>query len=340
MHETYHGPDIPGLLKRARAGLGDGAVVLSVRRRGDRGFEMLACDAASAPARREAPARPQPMALEPVDSSRRPTASPSVRAPERASVWPHQRVAQPRATERAIVPDDADVGPALRRRVVHPVSDPRLTSMLPCLGDYTTRKNREPVFIALVGPTGSGKTTTIAKLARHPEVFDGLPVGLLCLDTYRIGAVEQLSIYADIARLPLEVVYDASDLKRAMKKLRECEIVLVDTAGRGPGATADVDATVAQLAEIRPAEVHLTVPAGLQLALARGLINRHRAHGVTHLIATKRDEFPDDASVFELAAEWSLPMRWVTTGQEVPDDLEAAATWFDAPRAGAFTRAA
>lgn len=342
MHETFHGPDIPGLLKRARAALGDGAVVLNVRQLGERSFEIRACDADSAP--RSEPRRQRSVALETA------TTPADIVASSPGSVWPHQRARRGESAStiadsssallrRAPAADDADVTPGPSRRLAHPVADHRLTSMLPCLGDSVSRKHREPKFIALVGPTGSGKTTTIAKLARHPQVFDGLPVGLLCLDTYRIGAVEQLSIYADIARLPLEVVYRPSDLKRAIKRLRDCEVVLVDTAGRGPAATADVDATVAQLAEIRPAEVHLTVPSGLQPELARSLVFRHRSHGITHLVATKRDEFPDDATVFELAAEWKLPMRWVTTGQEVPDDLEPAASWFTTPR-GVLSRTA
>ena len=163
-------------------------------------------------------------------------------------------------------------------------------------------------------------------------MFDGLPVGLLCLDTYRIGAVEQLAIYADLAGLPLEVADQPRDLQRAMKKLRGCEVVLVDTAGRGPSALGDIDATVAQLGQLAPAEVHLTLPAGLQPALARALFERHRVYGVTHLIATKLDEFPDETTIFELAASRALPMRWVTLGQEVPDDLASAASRFTPTR--------
>jgi len=197
--------------------------------------------------------------------------------------------------------------------------------MAPLLANAVGRRKQEPVVIALVGPTGAGKTTTIAKLARHPRVFRGLPVGLLCLDTYRVGAVEQLAIYADIAQLPLEVAHEPGDLPRALRRLRGCEIVLVDTAGRGPASRADSAETRAQLESLRPAEVHLTLPAGLDRRHARRVIADHTPYGVTHLIATKLDEFPEDGTVFALADELGLPMRWTTNGQEVPMDLLSAA---------------
>jgi flagellar biosynthesis protein FlhF len=178
--------------------------------------------------------------------------------------------------------------------------------------------------IALVGPTGAGKTTTVAKLATHPRVFGGTQVGILCLDTYRIGAVEQARIYAEIARLPFAVAYDARDAEAALRRLSGCETVLVDTAGRGPRLREDAVETWSALRALLPSEVHLTLPAGIQPRLARRVLAQHRGAGVTHLLATKLDECPDDLGVFELALEHGLPMRWITDGQEVPGDLQPA----------------
>jgi flagellar biosynthesis protein FlhF len=186
------------------------------------------------------------------------------------------------------------------------------------------REKRRPRVIALVGPTGAGKTTTIAKLANHPLAFAGQRVGLICLDTYRIGAVEQSKQYAELSKMPLEVVWDAGDVAHAMKRLRDCDVILVDTPGRGPRASADLRDTQARLLELTPDEVHMVLPAGLQPALARRVVSAHLALGVTHLLATKLDEFPDERGVFELAAQFALPMRWLTDGQEVPRDLQSA----------------
>ena len=191
-----------------------------------------------------------------------------------------------------------------------------------------------PAIIALVGPTGAGKTTTIAKLANHPSAFGSRSVGLLCLDTYRIGAVEQLRIYADLSQLPLAVAYESREIEGALRRLRGCDVILVDTAGRGPRAERDRAASHSQLLQIGPDEVHLVLPAGLCPSLARRVVAQHRTHGVTHLLPTKLDEFAEDTTAFDLAAEFGLPVRWYTDGQEVPRDLHSAAG--HRARSGAF----
>jgi flagellar biosynthesis protein FlhF len=147
---------------------------------------------------------------------------------------------------------------------------------------------------------------------------------MLCLDTYRIGGVEQSRQYAELARLPFEVVWEAKDISRAMRRLRDCAVVLVDTPGRGPRATGDLRETQERLLEIAPDEVHLVLPAGLQRSLARAVVSAHLPLGVTHLLPTKLDEYPDERGLFELARQFALPMRWLADGQEVPRDLQAA----------------
>ena len=99
----------------------------------------------------------------------------------------------------------------------------------------------------------------------------------------------------------------------------------MDCPGRGPRAQRDADAAHRLLAEIGPNEIHLALPAGIQRQLARRLIDQYVARGVTHLLATKVDEVPDDWTLFDLAAERKLPMRWLADGQRVPQDLRSAA---------------
>src|SRR5690606_15288896 len=96
-----------------------------------------------------------------------------------------------------------------------------------------------PLIVALVGPTGSGKTTTAAKLALSPHAFGSRKVGLITLDPFRVGGVEQLRTYADIAGLPLEVIYNAREIPAALARLSRCEVIVVDTPGRGPRAVAE-----------------------------------------------------------------------------------------------------
>jgi flagellar biosynthesis protein FlhF len=182
-----------------------------------------------------------------------------------------------------------------------------------------------PWVVALVGPTGAGKTTTIAKLATNPLAFGNCRVGLIGLDTYRVGAVEQLETYADLADLPVEIAYSEAEVTRAVARLHDCEIVLVDTPGRGPRNTADTEAIHAWLALLAPDEVHLTLPAAQLPAVTRRMVRAYDHFGVTHLLATKLDEYPAETAIFTIAQEHARRMRWVTDGQEVPGDLRAAA---------------
>lgn len=224
----------------------------------------------------------------------------------------------------------ADPATATRQALIGPRRgiEPAMETMTPGLVEGV------PFVLAVVGPTGAGKTTTIAKLATHPRVFGGRRVGVLSLDTYRVGAVEQLSIYAEIARVPLAVVYDSQDLDRARKALGECEVILVDTPGRSPKSRRDRDAVRNMLEELAPTETHLVVPSMLTPHAARALAVDFRIHGGTHLLATKTDEAPDDNGIFDLAVELGFPMRWVTDGQEVPFDLQSAAEAIAAARFG------
>jgi flagellar biosynthesis protein FlhF len=199
------------------------------------------------------------------------------------------------------------------------------------------RGSDRPRVVALVGPTGAGKTTTLAKLTNHPGAFGDFRVGLLCLDTYRVGAVEQIGIYAELSKVPLEVAYDAADADRALHRLADCEVVLVDTAGRGPRAERDRAAIHNQLLRLLPDETHLCLPAGWNPALARRVTAQHRALGVTHVLPTKRDECPEDETAFQLAKEFALDVRWWTDGQEVPADLCFADTGARGARVPAFT---
>ena len=196
---------------------------------------------------------------------------------------------------------------------------------LPLQGRTARRGSARPVVIALVGPTGAGKTTTIAKLAAHPRAFGERSVGLLTIDTYRVGAVEQLAIVADLAGLPLEVAYGPGEVEDAMRRLASCEVVLIDTPGRSPRAEQLNSEWGALLAEARPDEVHLVLPAILRGDIAEAVRRSFDVHGPTHLLLTKIDEVPGEVGVADLAGAMGLPARWITDGQEIPTDLRPAA---------------
>ena len=181
-----------------------------------------------------------------------------------------------------------------------------------------------PYIVALVGPTGAGKTTTAAKLALHPEAFGERHVGLITLDTFRVGAIEQMQALAEIAGIKLEVVYDQREVVGALKRLDECEVVIVDTPGRGPRAREDAAQWHALLKPLAPDEVHLVVPATVRTEIALDLREAYAAVAPTHVIISKADEAPEDGGLAALAAALDLPARWLTDGQAIPDDLHSA----------------
>jgi flagellar biosynthesis protein FlhF len=188
-----------------------------------------------------------------------------------------------------------------------------------------------PRIIALVGPTGAGKTTTIAKLAANREIGLGSgKAGLLGLDTYRVGAAEQLRAWAALIDLPCEIVHESADLERAMRRLQQCSTVLVDTPGRGPSRGVDAETVRGWLQRLTPDEVHLVLPAGRMPMVTRQSIEEFGSWGVTHVLPTKLDECPEDIRLFDVAIERKLPMRWMANGQEVPADLHAATALYTA----------
>ena len=181
-----------------------------------------------------------------------------------------------------------------------------------------------PLVVALVGPAGAGKTTTLAKLATHPHAFGDWKVGILTLDTFRMGAIGELRGYAEIAGLPLEVAYDEDEVDEAMLHLDECDVVLVDTPGRRARGRERSARWSSLLHQARPDEVHLVVPASMRPEAAAIARDGLRGLGVSHFLLTKLDEVDADRGVAEIALELPLPARWITEGQELPGCVFAA----------------
>jgi flagellar biosynthesis protein FlhF len=179
-------------------------------------------------------------------------------------------------------------------------------------------------LIALVGPTGVGKTTTIAKLAANFRLREKRRVGLITVDTYRIAAVEQLRTYADIIDLPMEVVSTPRQMREALETMADLDLVLMDTAGRSPKDEVKIQELKAFLAEAQADEVHLVLSSVTGAATLERTAERFAAVGTTHLVLTKLDEASGLGNLLPMLRTSGLSLSYLTNGQNVPDDIEAA----------------
>ncbi len=179
-------------------------------------------------------------------------------------------------------------------------------------------------LVALVGPTGVGKTTTIAKLAAIYRLKEKHNVGLITVDTYRIAAVEQLRTYADIIDLPMQVVSSPREMHEAVRRLGAMDLILMDTAGRSPRDEIRIQELKSFLTEAGADEVHLVLSSVAAARTLQQTAEQFASVGTTGLILTKLDEATGLGSLLPLVRTSRLPLSYVTNGQNVPDDIEIA----------------
>ncbi len=181
-----------------------------------------------------------------------------------------------------------------------------------------------PKVSAFIGPTGVGKTTTIAKLAANFKIREGKKVGMITIDTFRIAAVDQLKIYAEIIDVPLQVVLTAGELKAAIESMQDYDVILVDTAGRSQNDRIRIGQLSGFLKAAQPDEIHLVMAATANRSAIISTLERFLQLGVNRIIMTKLDEATACGAVLNVAAVGKLPISYVTTGQDVPDDIAPA----------------
>ena len=198
-----------------------------------------------------------------------------------------------------------------------------LSSVVNIMGvDTTGAIGGKKVFFA--GPTGVGKTTTIAKIAATQSLWENRRVVLMTADTYRIAAVEQLRTYAKILGVPIEIIADPKDIPGLVKKHKEADLILMDTAGRSHYDENRIDELRALHESFAPDAVHLVMAANIKYRDMLNVIERMGVVPISALLFTKLDETSNFGTILNVMRDFNLPISFFTVGQNVPNDIEVA----------------
>ena len=176
---------------------------------------------------------------------------------------------------------------------------------------------------AFIGPAGVGKTTTIAKIAAAC-LITGKRVGLVTTDTYRVGGTEQIRAYADCMRLPLEVAESPAQVRRALERMGERHLVLIDTAGVGPRQSRRWQAVTALVSRAWVDEIHLVLGAQTSFRELEAWRHLFGQPGPDRLVCTKLDDAAGYGMLFNGPVMLRARLSYLCTGQRVPEDLEVA----------------
>jgi flagellar biosynthesis protein FlhF len=194
--------------------------------------------------------------------------------------------------------------------------------MFPAAEPIIIEKTGKPKIIALVGPTGVGKTTTIAKLAANFKLRENKSVGLITIDTYRIAAVDQLRTYANIINVPLRVVLSPEELRQAIDSMPNMDLILIDTAGRSQNDDLKLRELKSFLVAASPDEIHLVLSTTANQSVLLATIKRFTSLNIDHIIFTKLDEAVGIGMLLNVMKKLDRAVSYITTGQNVPEDIE------------------
>jgi len=243
---------------------------------------------------------------------------------------PHYRTLVGRGVSRKVAA--ALLGAVLRHADLDILRDGRvfverlgheIRRVTPVTGGLAMQPGRRHV-VALCGPTGVGKTTSVAKLAAYYSVHQRLRVALITADTYRIAAPEQLRVYANIIGIPMQVVNEPREMTAALRDFEDVDLVLVDTAGGSQFNLEQINELKGMLGAVAPHETVLVLGANTQLEDLRSVAGNFKCLNPTSVLFTKLDETRQYGVMLSALLETGLPLGYLCTGQRVPDDIRVA----------------
>jgi flagellar biosynthesis protein FlhF len=341
--KTFRGRDPKSALEAVKASLGEEAIILNTREVGGlwgrREIEITAVRSGDEPGGK----KQRPMDVESEVAALRRIVE-DLRAEIRGGGKAEPKSMRPRAAENGLAEPagrlqqrlvERGVEPALAndiaRQAVRGAGGPTDKDMLVSLAETVRSRlatarppweGGERRVLALVGPTGVGKTTTIAKIAAHALLDSRLKVSLVTVDTYRIGASEHIQRYGEIMNVPTHVARDEASLREAIFRSGDAHLVLVDSAGRSDQAALTAQAQL--LHKVEGLECHLVLSAASGAREMRAAAKRFHAYRAQRMIFSKLDESDGPGSILSAAAEAKLPIACITDGQRVPEDIHPA----------------
>ncbi len=198
-----------------------------------------------------------------------------------------------------------------------------ISSLIPTAA-FEVNKGKGPVIISLVGPTGVGKTTCIAKLAVISKILHNLDIGLISIDTYRLGAMDQLKIFSEISNIDFYVAYEPSDLVRHVKKMRKKDVIFIDTVGRSQNNTKLLHGIKDFLSAVKVDETYLVLSSTGAIKNMVDVARKFQVLNYNGFVFTKLDEAVSFGNILNVANSFKVPVKYLTNGQVIPDDIIAA----------------
>lgn len=204
------------------------------------------------------------------------------------------------------------------------VAEKIITSMLGQPQTINFREDGKPTVVMFLGPTGVGKTTTLAKIAADYSLNHHKKIAFVTADTYRIAAVEQLKTYAEILNIPVSIVYTPQEIRDAIEEYKDMDLVLIDTAGRSHKNKIQFSELKMLVNATEADEVYLVLSCSLGRSACRDILSHYTFLKDYKLLFTKIDEAHSPGIILNARYTTGKPLSYITVGQSVPDDIEVA----------------